>query len=310
MGGGEPAGGVLGIDIGGTKVGLRFEAGDHIHEVRANWPDGGVRADLGALAELVATAATDWGGTVSAVGIAMPGTLSPAGEVLAWPGRPSWLGVELGRELAAIVPGVPVRWADDGDLGALAEARQAGLDSLVYLGVGTGVGGGLVLDGAMVPGTGRGSCEIGHLVVGLGGPRCDCGRSGCVQAYACGPAVLRRAAALAGAPVSPEGLVAGVGDEAAWAVQALDGAAQALAVAVIGVEELVHVGNAVIGGGFAAVHPFLVRLVEQHVELSRRPGQQPIRVRGAVLGGLSSLRGAVELARSPHPNGAAVRTSG
>jgi kanosamine 6-kinase len=294
----------LGVDVGGTKVGLRFETGERagtgeVFEARATWPrDGGVDADLAVLAELVEQAGGTWGQPLRAVGVAMPGTIAPDGTLLAWPGRRSWVGLDLGAALRTIFPAVPVHWADDGDLGALAEARHAGCDDLVYLGVGTGVGGGIVINGQVLPGFARGSCELGHLVVDLDGPECDCGRAGCVQSFAGGPAILRRAAALRGAATTPEQLRAGWHTEEAWAVEALETAAAVLATAVINVGEMLHPDLALIGGGFAAAHEGFVTRIGDHVHRLSRPGQTSIPVRPAALGGLSSLRGAVELARS------------
>jgi kanosamine 6-kinase len=296
----------LGVDVGGTKVGLRFETGDggtaggtEVFEARAQWPpDGGVDADLAVLAELVRRSGETWGRPLRAVGVAMPGTVAPDGTLLAWPGRRSWVGLDLAVALRTVLPAVPVRWADDGDLGALAEARHAGCDDLVYLGVGTGVGGGIVVGGQVLPGFARGSCELGHMVVDVNGPRCGCGRAGCVQSFAGGPAILNRAAVLRGTATSPEELRAGWYAEQGWAVEALDTAAAVLATAVINVGELLHPDVAVIGGGFAAAHEGFVSRIAEHVHRLSRTGQTRISVRPAALGGLSSLRGAVELARS------------
>jgi kanosamine 6-kinase len=296
----------LGIDVGGTKVGLRFEIGDAEHdrpdaevlETRMDWPgEGGVDADLAALTRAVKQACADWGRPLSAVGVAMPATVAADGVVTAWPGRPSWVGLDLAAALRGVVPTVPARWADDGDLGALAEARSASCDDLVYLGVGTGVGGGIVVGGQVVPGFTRGSCELGHVIVEIDGPVCDCGRAGCVQAFAGGPAILRRAAQVRGASTTPEELRAAWHAGADWAVQALDRAAVALASVVIGVGEMLHPRVAVIGGGFAAAHDGFVDRIAVHVRRLARPGQPAISVRPATLAGLASLRGAVVLAR-------------
>src|SRR5205085_2868464 len=148
------------------------------------------------------------------------------------------------------------------------------------------------------PGFARGSCELGHVVVALDGPECDCGRRGCVQAFAGGRAILRRAQARRGAPVTPDELrTAGVAGEA-WAVDTLDAAALALATGIVNVSEMLHPELALIGGGFATAHPGFVDRIGVHLARLARPGQRAIPVRPAALGGLSSLRGAVELARS------------
>ncbi|WP_049568120.1 hypothetical protein [Streptomyces sp. SBT349] len=105
----------LGIDIGGTKVALRAESAvGRTEEHTFSWPhheDG------------------------------------PDEQVTSWPSRPSWTGLALGPALRALVPGAAVAWADDGDVAALAEAAAADCADLLYVGVGTCIGGGLVLGG-------------------------------------------------------------------------------------------------------------------------------------------------------------------
>ncbi|WP_261554543.1 ROK family protein [Frankia tisae] len=317
--------GVLGIDVGGTKVALRIEPADADAPVHADAPIGdGTSAgaatpveatfrwvpsasagrDLGDLATHVADLRARWTGPVTAVGVAMPATVDPAGRVTTWPGRPSWTGLALADALRDLVPGAVVACADDGDLAALAEADAAACPDLVYLGLGTGVGGGIVLDGRPCPRPGRGSAEIGHLVIFAGGPLCTCGRQGCVQATASGPATLRRAARHRvgeGGELGEEvtfaelraAWLAGTG----WAVRAVRESAQAVAVAVVGLTELLHPALAVVGGGFADGLPGFAQAVDERARELGRPGHPPAPVRAAVLGGLSSLSGAILLAR-------------
>ncbi|MFD3992825.1 ROK family protein [Streptomyces sp. NPDC058583] len=314
----------LGVDVGGTKVAFRVESeGEDPYEVSFPWNErhsatadlaqladavGGLRARMrgctgtGARTGTGAGARTGTGtgadGGFRAVGVAMPATVGPSGRVLAWPSRPEWTGVDLGAALRGLFPEAAVGWADDGDLGALAEAEEAGCDRLLYLGVGTGVGGGFVDGGAFVPGMGRGSFEIGHMILERGGAPCVCGRRGCVQAVVSGPATLRRAARLRGGEVGFEALRAGVVQGAPWAVAAVDEAGEALAAAVVGVHELLHPRLTLVGGGFAEGIPGFVDGVARHVSRLVRPGGPNSPVRPAALGGLSSLRGACALARS------------
>ncbi|MFL6126397.1 ROK family protein, partial [Actinophytocola sp.] len=194
----------LGVDIGGTKVALRVETdAGCVDETTFTWsPPHSAARDLAQLTEHVAALRARLGAPLRAVGVAMPGTVGPDGRVSAWPNRPEWTGLDLDAALRRLFGDAVVAWADDGDLGALAEARAAACDDLLYVGVGTGVGGGLVLNGAPCPGLRRGSFEIGHVIVDLGGAPCVCGRRGCLQALASGPATLRRAAQLRGAPTT------------------------------------------------------------------------------------------------------------
>nr|AXL06030.1 ROK family protein [uncultured bacterium] len=289
----------LGIDVGGTKVALRVETDvGCVDETTFPWaPRHSAAQDLAQLADQVAELRARIGTPPRAVGVAMPATVDPAGRVVSWPSRPEWTGLDLGAALQALFPEAAVAWADDGDLGALAEAREAGCDDLLYVGVGTGVGGGLVLRGEPCPGLGRGSFEIGHMIVEMGGARCVCGRRGCLQAIASGPATLRRAELLRGGDVTYDQLREALRDGRPWAVTAIEQTCRALAAAVTGVQELVQPGRTLIGGGFAAGIPEIVGRVSEHLADLARPGQPPLPVEPATLGGLSSLRGAVSLAR-------------
>jgi kanosamine 6-kinase len=249
------------------------------------------------LADKVDELRRHWPEPIRAVGVAMPAKLDSSGRVLAWPGRPGWLGVELGTSLRTLFPDTEVRCADDGELAALAEAREVGCTDLVYIGVGTGVGGGIVSGGRSFPGRTSRSCEIGHMVIDRWGMCCDCGRRGCLQAVASGPATLRRAAELRGNDVTFTEFWHAVLAGRPWAVSAVADSCAALAAAVISIDELLHPALVLIGGGFAAQLPCLVTTVSAEVARLARPGSPPPPVQPAVLGGLSSLRGAVLAAR-------------
>ncbi|MGW1816046.1 ROK family protein [Streptomyces sp. NPDC002125] len=290
--------------MGGTKVALRVEDGGGTRWLESDlrWQTSSDSArDWKQLTCSVESLCSAWGEPIRSVGVAMPATLDGGGRVSVWPGRPHWAGLGLRDALAELFPGAGVRIADDGDLAALAEAERAGCRNLVYLGVGTGIGGGVVVDGRPLPGAGRGSCEVGHIVVEREGARCDCGRNGCVQALSSGPATLRRAARIRGGPVDYEALRDGYASGAAWAVAAVAESGAALAAAAVSLCELTRPELVLIGGGFAAGLPQLVPAVAAHTRALARPGSPPVPVRPAALGGLSSLYGAVSLARSAAP---------
>jgi kanosamine 6-kinase len=293
----------LGIDIGGTKVAFRVESDSgKSYEKCFQWPQGdspqpaSATRDLDTLQRNLQELRDHWL-DIEAVGIAMPATVNSSGQVIAWPGRPGWVGLDLRAALRTLFPDAEVRCADDGNLAAVAEARETNCTDLLYVGVGTGIGGGIVLGGQPFPGLARGSCEIGHIVVDRFGPLCDCGRRGCVQAVASGPATLRRAAKLRGCDVTFDELRQAFATGAPWAVSAIEESCDALAAAVISVDELLHPSLVLIGGGFAPAIPGFVAMVSKQVSQLIRPGHSPAPIRPAVLGGLSSLHGALLVAR-------------
>lgn len=185
-----------GIDLGGTKIqAIVVDAG---HEVlgQARLPtpkDGGPDAVVAALAQAVRDACADAGADLAGlygVGLGSPGSIDEARGTVGgalnlpqWPARPVPVGGLLAEALGVEAP---VRVGNDVDVATNAEfvlGAAAAYDSLLGVFWGTGVGGGLVLDGK--PWSGRESAgEIGHMVVVRGGRRCPCGRRGCMEAYA------------------------------------------------------------------------------------------------------------------------------
>ena len=92
--------------------------------------------------------------------------------------------------------GARFRLGNDGNCAAVGEARFGvgrGVDDLIYLALGTGVGGGVITDGHLIEGTRGFGGEVGHVVVALDGPRCTCGSIGCLEAFVGGWAIARDA---------------------------------------------------------------------------------------------------------------------
>jgi glucokinase len=180
-----------GIDLGGTKIQAAIVDDDHevLGSSRRPTPTSGGPADVAAEMEAaLRDAAKDAGVQLAAlagVGVGSPGTID-AGTVTSARNLPGWDGAfPLGATLKDAL-GCEVRVANDVQVATDAEFELgAGRPFRSMLGVfwGTGVGGGLVLDGR--PWSGRGAAgEIGHVVVEIDGARCTCGRRGCMEAYA------------------------------------------------------------------------------------------------------------------------------
>ncbi|HEU4631760.1 MAG TPA: ROK family protein [Gemmatimonadaceae bacterium] len=189
----------IGIDLGGTKIeGIALARdGVELHRRRIATPRG-YAPTLDALVALVAEieCAAGAGGTV---GIGIPGTIVPA-TGLVKNANSTWLnGRPLGRDLEARL-GRPVRVMNDADCFALSEAADgAGAGATVVFGVilGTGVGGGIVVDGRCLPGANLIAGEWGHNPLPwpapdeYPGPPCYCGRTGCIEMYLSGPGLER-----------------------------------------------------------------------------------------------------------------------
>ncbi|HWF32466.1 MAG TPA: ROK family protein [Solirubrobacteraceae bacterium] len=180
-----------GIDLGGTKIQTVIVDDDHevLGSARRPTPTSGGPKDVAAEMEAALREAAEQAGvepaSLAGVGVGSPGTID-GGDVTSARNLPDWEGsFPLAATLSDAL-GTPIRLGNDVQVATDAEfALGAGrpYDSLLGVFWGTGVGGGIVIDGK--PWVGRGAAgEIGHIVVELDGARCTCGRRGCMEAYA------------------------------------------------------------------------------------------------------------------------------
>jgi fructokinase len=193
----------IGIDLGGTKIAITVLApsGEEAFAHRIATPRGDYAASLQAIAGLVADAENRLGlaAGVASIGVAMPGSMSPAtGRVQN--ANSVWLnGKALDSDLCAAL-GRPVRLTNDANCLALSEAADgagAGAQSVFGVILGTGCGGGLVFGGRLINGPLGITGEWGHNPLPwpdaseLPGPRCWCGLSGCMETWVAGPSLHR-----------------------------------------------------------------------------------------------------------------------
>ena len=227
---------------------------------------------------------------------------------------PGWENVPL-RQMLEAEFGAPASVDNDANAAALGEHRFGagrGIDSLLYITVSTGVGGGWILDGRLWRGAGGLAGEIGHTVVDPDGPVCSCGRRGCVERLAAGPAIAQRARewleaqpergqilrTLAGQnleTVTAElvSQAAAQGDELAW--DALEIAAWALGVGIGNAANLVNPQRFVLGGGVTKAGARFWEVLRRVTRQTALPGID-LDVVPAALGDDAPLWGAVALA--------------
>ncbi len=192
----------LALDIGGTKLAAGVVTPDgavHGFVVEPTRRDEGPDVILSRLFDLGRRAiaeAADVAGPVGAVGVSCGGPLDAAAGVLVNPLHlPGWIDVPVTR-LASEAFGLPAYLENDATLAALAEYRHGaarGTRSAIYLTISTGIGGGAVFDGRLYLGAAGNGGEFGHITVVRGGRECLCGRRGCLEAYASGTFIGRRA---------------------------------------------------------------------------------------------------------------------
>lgn len=309
----------IGIDVGGTnlKAGLVSESGELLAVERMPLDFQGPEAfaaQLAALAETVMAAGGAKREDVSYVGVGIPGAVR-GGEILYTaniPMRNVPLETLFRRHLD-----LPVLLGNDADCAAVGEwlfGAGRGTRHFIVITLGTGVGGGLILNGKLYCGCGAGG-EVGHIVIDRDGPACNCGRRGCWETYASATGLIRQTReAMAAHPESRlhavaarNGAVDGrtpfqaaqEGDETALAV--CQAYAQSLAAGLTDLVNILHPEAVALGGGVAAApEELLLRPVEKLVageSYARHVGQVPRIVR-AELGNDAGILGAAMLRRA------------
>ncbi|MDX9783592.1 MAG: ROK family protein [Spirochaetia bacterium] len=189
-----------GIDIGGQSLkGVVLDQAGvlRIEAIRKTPACEGRDAVLSGIADLVKELSSP--GPLSSVGVGTPGGVDREGVVVGMAANiAGWAGTALGKELAEMA-GAPCVVRNDANMAAYAEwsARAARSSTLLFIGLGTGIGGGYVEDGRILGGCNDRAVEIGHFIVEPGGRPCPCGVSGCAEAYASGPSIGRIAVDLA-----------------------------------------------------------------------------------------------------------------
>lgn len=250
---------VVGLDLGGTKIAAALVAPGGRVEARFSCPTPaaeGPDAVLDALAHAVA--AVQDGSTAGAVGVAAAGVVDPETGVVRSATRTlaGWSGTRLAARLAART-GLPVACDNDVRAAAGAESAAAGADrgSLLYLSVGTGVGGAVVADGHMVRGRAGIAGHLGHLPSPeAAGLPCSCGARGHLEAIASGPGIAALYARLAGvAPPPALEAVARLAEEGdQHAAEAIAEGAAAAGRALGGLANALGPDRVVVGGGVTA----------------------------------------------------------
>lgn len=191
---------VIAVDLGGTHIRVAVVSAngemkhrDAIPTRSEQGPDEVLRRTAELINKIAYTAQVV---PEAPVGVASPGPLDArTGTVLYTPNLPGWRGVPVVERLAELTSR-PISLANDGNCGALGEARFGsgqGIDDLVYLALGTGVGGGVISGGHLVDGVRGLGAEVGHVVIALDGPRCSCGGIGCLESFIAGWAIKRDA---------------------------------------------------------------------------------------------------------------------
>jgi glucokinase len=235
--GASPHGPVAGIDIGGTKIAVLIVdaagavLGRATRSSSAGDQDGAAEAIVGCLDEALASAGLARE-DLHAVGVGVPGRVDPLHGTVTLAVNLGWRDFPLRAALEARLrrPVIVENDARAAAIGLYQRGVLGDFDDLAYLAVGTGIAAGVVLGGSLHRGARGLAGEIGHAIADRDGPICTCGQQGCLEAFASGPAIARRAAAAsseavyaaaAAGDLDARDLVDDVGRRLAWAVHLL-----------------------------------------------------------------------------------------
>jgi glucokinase len=313
----------VGLDVGGTtmKAAVVDDAGKDFPSVTlpteaAKGQDHG----LNQMAECIRRAVGGAGmamSDIAAIGVATPGTMDiKKGLILDPPNLRPWQNVPV-RDHIAKVFGRPTAFQNDANAAAFGEywvGAGTRAESMVMFTLGTGIGGGIIIDNKVLEGQHSHGGEVGHMKIDLGKNRqCGCGRWGCLEAFASATAVVKRAqdavAAISGPSLlrdllaaTTEELPAKVVFEAAAkgdaaAVEVLDDTAYYLAVGAMNIMHLIDPDMIVYGGGMAADEAFLDKIRHYIHQLAFPVPAKNTEVKYASLGSKAGFIGAAACAR-------------
>lgn len=309
----------IGIDVGGTKVlgGVVDENGRVVASAKRDTPRQGGRVLTQTIADIAQELMSK--NDISSVGVCAAGFVSSDRKtMLATPNIADWNGVDLDRELTGLI-GIPVIIENDANAAAWGEAKfGAGRNQehILMLTVGTGIGGGIVMNGSLYRGAFGIAAEFGHMRVIPEGHLCGCGGRGCFEQYASGTALLRHAREAVNA--NPEiarnllsrgdGTVAGLtgsiimeaardGDSVALAAFTTTG--QWLGAGIATLSVLLDPSCVVIGGGVIEAGEILLAPTREALERTMPfAGRHPYpQIVAAELGDEAGLVGVSDLAR-------------
>ena len=309
---------LIGIDVGGTNLRLGVVEVDNAAQAKPRLleetrfqadfsslckqyqqaPELAWRKILETTANAIHTVASKYP-QVCAVGIGFPGFIAPdTQQILQSPNLPGLRNVDLSADLGALT-GLPVVTENDALVAAYGEyvMHPERIRNLIYLGLGTGVGGGLILNGQPFQGQHGVAMEVGHIIVQENGRPCGCGNAGCMEQYASasGVALSYLEASQLQRSAAEIAHLAEAGDQAAHAAYALAG--KSLAQALAHILKVIDVCEVVIGGGMSGAWTLLAPSFQQQLEHDLIPALRgKIKVSVSTMGDQAGIMGAAMLA--------------
>lgn len=189
----------VGIDLGGTfiKGGIVDDLGNIVYQDKTPTESNGgadkVAENIAALTKSLLSAVGLSVSDVEGLGMGVPGMIDSKAGTVIYSNNLAWEDFAIGKKVEELT-GLSVKIANDANVAALGEVKFGAAkeyDHAILLTLGTGVGGGIVVDGRLVEGNRSAGAELGHSVIVASGEQCTCGRKGCLEAYASATALIR-----------------------------------------------------------------------------------------------------------------------
>jgi len=188
---------IVGVDLGGSKIkvilsdsGGNIVKGDLRDTLAPEGPEAVIKRIIDSIRQVAS------GADIAGIGIGAAGAYEAStGVITLSPNLPGWHNIPL-RAIIQKEFSVPIYMENDATVAALGEhyfGGGVGIANLVYVSVGTGIGGGIIIDGQLYRGASGSAGEFGHMTIDINGPRCNCGNIGCWEAYASGIALAEEA---------------------------------------------------------------------------------------------------------------------
>lgn len=307
----------IGIDLGGTfiKGGVVTEEGEILLSdktpTQSELGETKVVQNIAALCDALIEKSGVKKQEIVGVGLGVPGLIHSQTGVVVYANNLGWKNFAVADKLKALV-GLPVKVANDANVAALGETKFGcgkAYENTVLVTLGTGVGGGIVIDGKLFEGYRSAGAELGHAVIVAGGEPCTCGRKGCWEAYASATALIRDTKrAMQNNPQSAMWQAGGLDevtgktafdyaniDETAKAV--VDNYIEKLAVGIVNIANELRPQAVILGGGVCAQGDALVRPLQDILDKEIYAGEMgpQVKILTATLGNRAGLLGAAAL---------------
>jgi glucokinase len=311
----------VGVDLGGTKVEAALVGADGRVVASHRHPtDSKTKGPQGVIADIVACVRECLGKGVQnarALGIGVAGQIDTATGTVRFAPNLGWRDVPLQAELerALGLPAVVVNDVRAATFGEWAHGAGNGVNDLVCLFVGTGIGGGIVSGGSLLDGVSNVAGELGHMTIVAGGRPCHCRNRGCLEAYVGGWAIAERAQDAIGADpeagrylvslggafekVTAATIALGYRKSDSLALRLIEETGHYLAAGLVGIVNALNPSVLILGGGVVEGLPELIQVLDFEVRArALKAAVEELRIVKSALGDKAGVIGAAALARS------------